>query len=223
VSTLIRNTDNQVYLILCLTPLLCFTTLYVCALVTSCKASALAQQLRIRHVMNALSFKRTTCFFAQQPKAHLPAEHNSSHRNARNFSTNSRSVYPASTGTLRYTPRVYSASTGYRTHRSASFLLRHDSRSLPRSPRGLPAPLSENYIRPRPCPSFAHKQNTTFTPFVAVIAQASFDLGTQRVSKCTANPTTNTANLTTLTQPIQSEDRAHTSPSGTILQHRLHQ
>ena len=60
-STLIRNTDNQVYLILCLTPLLCFTTLYVCALVTSCKASALAQQLRIRHVMNA--FSRTPQFF----------------------------------------------------------------------------------------------------------------------------------------------------------------
>jgi hypothetical protein len=36
--------------------------------------------------------------------------------------------------------------------------LRHDSRSLPRSSRGLPTPLSGTYIRPRPCPSFAHQK-----------------------------------------------------------------
>ncbi len=66
-STLIRNTDNKIYFILCLTLLLCFTTLYVCASVTNCKASALAQQVRIRHVMNAFSPSRTLSFHQHAP------------------------------------------------------------------------------------------------------------------------------------------------------------
>ncbi len=76
--TLITRSISYHYHISCLTLLWCFTTLYVCALVTSCKAQILISTVTVtnnlRHVMNAFSPSRTPLFITTPPSPPPPSD-----------------------------------------------------------------------------------------------------------------------------------------------------